>query len=421
MTVSEAWNTDSSQRGHPWLAAGLSWLLPGAGHLYCRAYIRAIGFLLLFFLFEATRAALLFSSYLPDGLAVVLGALIPTLCRAGASADAFRLARRLSFIDSESMRGPTWRAYFAVFLTTIIPGLGQFYQRRWRSGVGFLSLYVWLGAVVATHLAGMAGIIIVQVVASVHAFLARTCEMDDRTRRAAWLLAGLIGATLAGSWVLWSIRRSFFIEGLLWNGYSMVPTVPYASHCIEDKVTYRYRDPEIGDIVVLTPPEIPGAKGQGMVTQLSRIVAREGEAVHVRGGAIFVNGEYREPARTRIDSGSTVSPSEEASYYGYIYAVARSYRVPEGHYFVIGDNRISGVDSRSYGPISKKDVIGRITRVYWRPWRRHLPPPPRMDRGELPNREGGGNGTQISEEQMRDLLDSSSKGKKGKGQVRPSN
>jgi signal peptidase I len=267
----------------------------------------------------------------------------------------------------------------------------------------------------------MAGITILQVVASVHAFLAGTCKMDDRTRRAAWLLAGLVGGALVGSWVLWSIRRSFFIEGLLWNGYSMAPTVPHGSHCIKDKVTYRYRDPEIGDIVVLTPPEIPGVKRKGRVTQLSRIVARGGETVQVRNGAIFVNGEYREPARNRLDSGSTISPREEAFYYGYIYAVAEPYRVPEGHYFVIGDNRISGVDSRSYGPVSKKDIIGRITRVYWRPWRRHLPPPPEIDQGEPPNREGGGDGSQLSEEQLRDLLNSLSKGKRGEGQARPSN
>ena len=112
MSISEAWRSRSTLQGHPWLAAGLSWLLPGAGHVYCRAYIRAIGFFLLLCLSETARAALLFSGYLPDDLAVGLGLLIPTLCRAGASADAFRTACRLSCADGESMQASTGRAYF---------------------------------------------------------------------------------------------------------------------------------------------------------------------------------------------------------------------------------------------------------------------------------------------------------------------
>ena len=409
MSVSEAWETHDPVTGHPWLAASLSWLLPGAGHLYCGAYLRGIGCFLLFCLSGAILWSLLVSGYLGDSLVVGLSFLIPKFFRAAASADAFQTVKRLHSVDSESMRGPTQRVYFPVFLTTLVPGLGQLHERRWRSRIGFLflSLYLWLVPVSLASLVGKAGVMILRSLACAHALLMSTREKDDRAWRAAWLLTGVVAATLVGSYTLRAARRSFLVENLIWNGNSMMPTVPHGSHCIADMMTYRYRDPEIGDIILFTSPESAVDKGKRRQIRLSRIVARGGETVQVRYGVIFVNGEHREPAATRALHPFFLPDwaNQEASWLSF--AVAEPYRVPEGCYFVVGDNRTTGDDSRYYGPVPRKDIIGRVTRVYWQPKRIH---PARLQRrGQeqssdpdifTPRR----NESQGSDEQLRDSL-----------------
>jgi len=271
------------------------------------------------------------------------------------------------------MQGPTYHAYFPVFLSALVPGLGQLCQRRWRSHIGFLfiSLYLLLVPVAITSLAGKVGVLILRSVACAHALLMGTYERDRRMWRAAWLVAGLVAVTLASGYTLRSIRRSFFVENLIWNGNSMTPMVPHGSHCIADMITCRYRDPEIGDIILFTLPKSAVDAGKVREIRMSRIVARGGETVYVRTGVIFVNGEHREPAATKRLH-PFFSPDVvdwEASWLSY--GVAEPYRVPEGCYFVLSDDRTTGDDSRHYGPVPRKDIRGRVTRVYWRPKRIH--------------------------------------------------
>jgi len=409
MNISNPHETLISPRGYPWLAASLSWLLPGAGHLYCGAYPRGIACFLLFCLCGAILGLSLISGYLPDGLVVGISFLIPKFFRVVASADAFQTTRRLHTVDIESMQEPAQRAYFPVFLTALIPGLGQLHERRWRSHMGFLflSLYLWLVPVSLASLIGKVGVLILRSLACAHALLMNAHERDNRVWRTAWLLAGLVAATLAGSYTLRATRRNFLVENLIWKGNSMMPTVAHGSHCIADMLTYRYKDPEIGDIILFTSPKSAVDKGESRGIRLSRIVARGGETVHVRTGVIFVNGQHREPAATRWLH-SFFSPEVvnwETSWLSY--AVAEPYRVPEGCYFVLSDDRTTGDDSRHYGPVPRKDIIGRVTRVYW--WPKRIQPSRLPMRGQQQSSDPDiftprGTENQGSDEQLREFL-----------------
>ena len=201
----------------------------------------------------------------------------------------------------------------------------------------------------------------------------------------------------------------------------MMPTVPHGSHCIVDMMTYRYRDPEIGDIILFTLPESALDKGKSRQIRLSRIVARGGETVQVRNGVIFVDGEHREPAATR-----RLHPffrpevaNWEASWLSY--AVAEPYRVSEGYYFVLSDDRTTGDDSRYHGPVPRKNIIGRVTRVWWQPKRIH---PARFQRrGQKQSSDPDiftprGSESQGSDEQLGDFL-RTQKGGKGETGSRP--
>ena len=82
---------------------------------------------------------------------------------------------------------------------------------------------------------------------------------------------------------------------------------------------------------------------------VKRVVGLPGETVEMRDGRVYVDGELlEEPYLTGFDD-STVAPEV----------------VPEGHYYVLGDNRAVSFDSRSLGPISQSQIIGKAWISYW--------------------------------------------------------
>jgi signal peptidase I len=174
---------------------------------------------------------------------------------------------------------------------------------------------------------------------------------------------------------------TYIVEGYVpVTGSSMAPTIPKGSRVAVDKFTYIWKDPAIGDIVLFALPD--DAYGElfhlqddtyGDRTNIAckRIVAVGGETVQVREGVVHVGGKKREwrgalesqsaPApRTSTDRRNTDNPA-------FTFGVYEPYRVPEGHYFAVGDNRWSSADSRWYGAIPRDSLIGRVTKICWPP------------------------------------------------------
>ena len=120
---------------------------------------------------------------------------------------------------------------------------------------------------------------------------------------------------------------------------SMEPTLGVGDVVIVDKVTWRFANPRRGDVVTFT---LPG-DGEDFV---KRVVGLPGDRIAIEDAVLKVNGvEVREPYvdHSRID----------ALYFGPVV-------VPEGHLFVLGDNRFGSIDSRVYGPIPLSSVDGRV-------------------------------------------------------------
>jgi len=125
----------------------------------------------------------------------------------------------------------------------------------------------------------------------------------------------------------------------------MQPNLYKGYRVMTEKITYRFvHGPQRGDVVVINMPgeEIPLIK---------RVVALPGETVKVRGGHVLVNGQpLEEPWVTNWggrDYPATV--------------------VPPLHVFVLGDNRPSSRDSRSFGPVAIEQLVGHAIFVYWPP------------------------------------------------------
>jgi signal peptidase I len=127
------------------------------------------------------------------------------------------------------------------------------------------------------------------------------------------------------------------------QGPSMQPNLHEGERVIVDKVSYWLRPPQRGDIIVFD--------GHGTVDLIKRIIALPGETIEIHGGQVFINGGVLdEPYLEQITS-TDLSAQQVAA----------------DHYFVMGDNRGNSQDSRAFGPITSKEIVGRAWIIYWPP------------------------------------------------------
>ena len=129
----------------------------------------------------------------------------------------------------------------------------------------------------------------------------------------------------------------------------------FSDRVIANRLAYRFRDPERGQIVVFKAPERAQrcGRGDGGSTFVKRIVGLPGELVAERDGAIHINGER------------LIEPYVDPSLRGH--ETGRWPRVAQGHYFVLGDNRSHSCDSRTWGPVPRSSLIGPVMLTYWPP------------------------------------------------------
>ncbi len=132
----------------------------------------------------------------------------------------------------------------------------------------------------------------------------------------------------------------------------------FSDRVIANRLAYRFRDPERGEIVAFKAPvraERCGL-GDGGSTFVKRIVGLPGELVSVRDGVIYVDGER------------LVEPYVHQSLRGH--ETDSWPRIAAGHYFVLGDNRTHSCDSRMWGTVPRGSLIGPVLLTYWPPSRR---------------------------------------------------
>lgn len=144
--------------------------------------------------------------------------------------------------------------------------------------------------------------------------------------------------------LFFGIVRPFVAEIFFIPSGSMAPTLKAGDRVLADKLAYRLSDPRRGDVVVF---EAEGA------LNVKRVAGLAGDTVEIRDGVLHVNGRTRvEPyVNRRLNDGNFFGPAE----------------VPEGHVFVLGDNRQNSLDSRSLGPIPEERLMGEVRLRLWPP------------------------------------------------------
>ena len=120
---------------------------------------------------------------------------------------------------------------------------------------------------------------------------------------------------------------------------------------IANRVIYRFRDPERGEIVVFdTPPATQEACNESG-TFVKRIIGLPGEVVSERNGVVYIDG------RRLVEP--YVAPSLRDG------QTQEWPRIPPGHYFMMGDNRAHSCDSRDWGTVPRENLIGPVFLTYW--------------------------------------------------------
>ena len=123
---------------------------------------------------------------------------------------------------------------------------------------------------------------------------------------------------------------------------------------LANRLVYHIRDPRRGDVVVFTTPAKAVEKCGTGGTFVKRLIGLPGEAVSQRDGRIFIDGRPLDEPYVMPERRDTVSGGWE---------------VPEGHYFMMGDNRLNSCDSRVWGTVPRENLIGTVFATYWPPSR----------------------------------------------------
>ncbi len=168
-----------------------------------------------------------------------------------------------------------------------------------------------------------------------------------------WLVVILValGAAL--------LVRMFVLQQYYISGPSMESTLFQDNRVLVNKLSYRLHDIHRGDVVVFERITMDGAT-VAHDDLIKRVVALEGDTVEIRDCELFVNGAVVSEEYLPEDD---LSQSDLNSRCGQ--PVVEKSTVPPGKVYVLGDNRPESFDSRRFGPIEKKFVIGRAFVVVW--------------------------------------------------------
>jgi signal peptidase I len=164
--------------------------------------------------------------------------------------------------------------------------------------------------------------------------------------------------TIALSAVLAIGIRQFVAEARYIPSGSMLPTLQINDRLIVDKLSYRFNNPQRGDIVVFSPTSTL-EKQNFHDAFIKRVIGLPGDKVEVKNGKVYINGK-------------AISENyiEEAPQYQWRpEMIGLPDRVPPNSYLVLGDNRNNSYDSHYWGYVPREKIIGRAVVRFWPPHR----------------------------------------------------
>jgi len=159
------------------------------------------------------------------------------------------------------------------------------------------------------------------------------------------------------------VTQAFVVKPYRIPSTSMEPTLMVGDRVLVNRLVYHFRSVRRGDIVVFKWPR------NRKIVFVKRAIGLPGDTLSLSDGHLYVNGVMQTESYVARQDGQPL-PTLAASDMGGSLAVKgwslqEPYKVPAGHYFMMGDNRAVSDDSRVWGPISKSDIIGAAFFIYW--------------------------------------------------------
>lgn len=169
-------------------------------------------------------------------------------------------------------------------------------------------------------------------------------------RLPSWLLfiLDLIKLAVIAFIIVWPIHK-FVFQPFLVQGPSMEPNFFDKDYLIIEEISYRFRQPERGEVIVFESPTQPGNY------LIKRVIGLPGERIVIRGGEIFIYPK----------SSSSFKLKEDYLTPGLSTGGEIDQQLGVDEYFVLGDNRSVSLDSRTFGPVKRKKIIGRAWLRGW--------------------------------------------------------
>jgi signal peptidase I len=151
--------------------------------------------------------------------------------------------------------------------------------------------------------------------------------------------------TLVSAAVYATLIVTFVMQVARVEGQSMAPTLENQDRLIVNKLAYLIGSPQPGDIVMLYYPVDPDK------SFVKRVIAQEGDRVKIEDGIVYVND---------VAMADDFVPPEYRSHDDHHERIIRP-----GHYYVLGDHRNNSSDSRDWGEVPKKYIVGKVQLRWW--------------------------------------------------------
>lgn len=267
-------------------------------------------------------------------------------------------------------------------MSLVAPGLGQLYNGNLRLAIGALvfgGTYTLLATIFLFEelellAVAVAGGLLIDVVLAVHAwFEARRKAQVELKKFQRWWWYIVYAVVLYGIPDGYGLIMPTRLLSFQIPSQSMMPTLFVGDRLVADGWAYWGKDPEVGDVIVFDYPR------DTKIKYVKRVIGVPGDVVELRQGELYLNGKMVEQSRSGQPN-TFENGWEHVEFHEKLgsWLIHKMYRiqpmqnsdfgpvtVPEGNYFVMGDNRDRSNDSRVWGFVSRDKVIAKMKYIYF--------------------------------------------------------
>ncbi len=381
--------THIAQWKDPWLAVLLSKVFPGAGQVYGGEKARGVFFIsltivlysamvlgaLAFLISENAQNARTYAVIVPTAMLVMFALSIYVLF------DAYKVTKRRNPDTPQTAAVAGYRkAWLAAFLSSIIPGVGQFYNRNVIKGVVLLAAAITIG-VFEDHYASLIIIsLLVYVFGIKDAFdsaEALNGSNDRFFRQEKTVVLFMVIMFSLQAITYGRIIKENIIETFKIPSGAMYPTLMIGDHFLLGKLRPFFTSLKRGDIVVFPYPKNPKKNF------VKRVIGLGGDKIQIIKGEFYINNHLIPATLIGIHESDEQPPSKaygtpkvyeerigDAAYrVQYLREKSETndgpWLVPEDAVFVMGDNRDNSQDSRVWGTVPQNTIKGKALKIYW--------------------------------------------------------